>query len=769
MTPYDRRALPTDVYLSFVSSLFQHRQTLVIGMVSHVVTMLLVFSKTSDVFYLFAAAAVFVIWVFRAFGMHRFDAVDHAGLGPAAIHRWEMHYNFGAAMVTFTLGAACGYSILVSRDAFAELACISVTLGTMVSVVGRNYGSPSAVQLLTYTACGPIVIGLLALFDVYMALLALLMVPYIITIGTMATGVREFLYKNVLAAREISTIAGRFDTALNTMTHGLFLLDEDNRILVANRKACELLNLGDEARWKDSHLDVVLRYGVRHSFLEHEQASNVLRQLDLLIRGQQSRALVPMSDDLFLEFSASRREGGGIVLIFEDVTARIQAERKILQMVRFDTLTGLPNRDYFTELVQGALLERRKDGQVGFMVLDIVEFKHVNDMRGHVVGDSLIAEVAARIRALSAGKAIAARLMGDEFVLFFPNEGNRRDLEQRMRALHAQLRGSYAAGGFTFDVALSAGYVISSSAQFRLEDQQIKADLALFETKSRAKGGCTAFEARMDADYLDRQKLKAELRHAVQEGQLSVAYQPMFTPDGARIECCEALSRWVHPERGPVAPDVFIRLAEELGIVSDITRFMIRQACRDALDWPEHIHVSVNLSVLDLRNTGFAAMVAGILTETGMHPSRLHLEVTESCLMEDAAKVQVILQELRARGITIAIDDFGTGYSSLSYLDQLPLDVIKIDRAFVRNIGEDARRFSLLRGTVNLSRELGLKIVIEGVETADQLDLINRHNCADLVQGYVFAAPMSASMIAARSATTARRAAQPVRLAGAAL
>jgi diguanylate cyclase (GGDEF)-like protein len=742
MKAREQGALPTDVYLSFVSSLYEHRHTLLVGMLSHVVTFVLVFAKTSDFFYIACCVAVMVIWMARNAGMRQFDRVDLSALDFQGIRKWENRYNAGAVCATITLGSACGYSVLVSQDAFAELACISVTLATMVSVVGRNYGSARAVVLLTFSACGPIVIGLLALLDGYMAILALLMIPFILTTWSMATGVREFLHKNVMAAREISTIAARFDVALNNMPHGLFMLDSGNRILVANRRACELLNLGDHARLKDCHLDAVLRYGVRHTFLEQDRAKQVLRQLDQLVKGVQSRALIPFSDDLFLEFSASRRAHGGVVLIFEDVTARVRAEKKILQMVRFDTLTGLPNRDYFSDLVNNALAERMEPGPIGFMVLDVAEFKHVNDTKGHVVGDRLLCAIAERLKKISADSAIAARLMGDEFVLFFPNEGNRDDLEERMRAVHGQMRGSYNASGFTFSMSMSAGYVIASSAGFRLEDLQIKADLALFETKSRNKGGCTAFEAEMDALYLDRQKLKSDLREALENGNLSVAYQPMFLPDGTRIECCEALARWTHRERGPVSPVVFIQLAEEMGVVSEITHFMLRQACRDCLTWPEHIAVSVNLSALDLRNSDIVAFITDTLAQTGLEPSRLHLEVTESCLLEEAVKVQTILQELRARGITIAIDDFGTGYSSLSYLDALPLDIIKIDRSFVRNIREDERRFKLLRGTVNLSRELGLKIVIEGVETEDQLALINEFKCADLVQGYVFAAPM---------------------------
>lgn len=762
-----QNTLPADVYLSFVSSLYGNRQTLFVGMISHVVTFSFVFAKTADPFFLTWSALIVLIWSLRAQAMRRFDRADKAALGMAGIRYWENWYNVGAVSTTLTLGTACCYSLIVSRDSFAEIACISVTLATMVSVVGRNYGSPRAVNYMVFAACFPIVIGFLGLQDFYHAVLASLVLPFAMTTRTMANGVRTFLYENVLAARELATIADRFDTALNNMPHGLFMLDADQRILVANRRACELLHLGSQERLKDCHLDVVLRYGVRNTFFNAEQSKAILRQLGELLRGERSRALVQVTDGLYLEFTAAPRENGGAVLIFEDVTARVRAEKKILHMVRYDTLTGLPNRTYFADLLQEALAERRKPGLVGFMVVDVDDFKHVNDMKGHVTGDRLLCAIAERLRRLAGDKVIVGRLMGDEFILFFPNETNRRDLEARMRRFHEQLRGSYDFDGVTVIVSFSAGCVTVASDAFRLEEMQIRADLALFETKSRAKGSVTVFEQEMDARYMDRQKLKDDLRQAIEDNALSVAYQPMFVPDGSRIECCEALSRWTHPERGPVAPNVFIQIAEEMGIVSEITRFMILRACADCATWPDHMGVSVNLSVQDLRGTGIVALVSEALETAGLAPHRLHLEVTESCLMEEPVKVQAVLQELRARGITIAIDDFGTGYSSLSYLDQLPLDVIKIDRSFVRNIGEDARRFKLLRGTVNLSRELGLRIVIEGVETQEQLALIRKYQCADLVQGYVFAAPMSPDALRDRFESLAARKAGETRRRGA--
>jgi diguanylate cyclase (GGDEF)-like protein len=736
-----------------VSSLYEHRKTLVIGMLSHVVTFLLVYFKTADPLYLACSGMIILLWALRNLDMARFDRQDFSDADRATVRKWENRYIVGGVSVTLTCGIACGYAIAVSRDSFSELATISVTLASMISLVGRNYGSERAVLLLSSSACLPIVIGLITLQDVFMLALAVLILPFILSTWMMANNVRAFLYENVLAAREIATIAGQFDTALNNMTHGLFMLDGDGRVVVANERACELLALGDKAELKDWLLDDVIRRGARRMRLDADKTKAISRQLDLLLKGRRPQVLIPVGEELHLEFSASRRDNGDTVLIFEDVTARVQAEKQILHMVRFDKLTELPSRDYFGELVLSALsADDKAERPVGLMVLDVTEFKHVNDMRGHIVGDKLLQAIAARLKVLAGDDAIAARLMGDEFVVFFPNAGpdkaSSADLEERMRGLHADLRGAYLAAGFPFNMTMSAGFVVTSNAELRLEDLQIKADLALSETKLRNRGGCTAFEPEMDARYVDRQKLKADLREAINARSLTLSYQPMFAPSGGRVECCEALARWTHPERGPVPPNVFIQLAEELGLVTEITRFVLDQACRDCMHWPSDVSVSVNLSVLDLRSTEIVTMVTDALQATGLEASRLHLEVTESCLMDEPLKVQAILRELRGLGITIAIDDFGTGYSSLSYLDALPVDIIKIDRSFVRNIREDSRRFKLLRGTANLARALGLRIVVEGVETADQLQLINEHNCADLIQGFVFAAPMPASAIA---------------------
>lgn len=742
--------VPTDVYLSFVSSLFDNRSTLFTGMIVHMLTFVTVYVQTDASFYLALCGCLVLVFAFRLHSFFLFDREDKAALTREQIAAWERRYVLGGASTMAVLGIGSGYAMLAFEDTFAELACISVAMATMVSIVGRNYGSRLAVDLQTLACCAPMVIGSLLAQDIFKALLSLMLIPFWLTTRAMANGVREFLYENVIASREMAKIADRFDTALSNMTHGLLMLDPNNRIEVVNRKACELLNLGDRSRLTGCDLDVVLRYGVRHTFIDGSMPNLLQKQLSQLTQGLSNRAVMHFSEDLVLEFSAKRRDEGGVVLIFEDVTARVRADRKILHMARYDSLTGLPHRGYFTELVGERMDRPGEFGEtIGLMILDVTDFKHVNDLKGHLSGDRLLVAVAARLTELAAGKAVVGRLVGDHFICFFPNVEGRADLEAQMRELHAAACGSFEVLGSRIPVNFSAGAVILASADMKMDEWPVKLDIALFESKARSRGQFTLFAEEMDARYLERQRLKADLRAAVDQHGITVVYQPMFTPDGRSLPCCEALARWHHPEKGPIAPNIFIQIAEEMGIVTALTYQVLKAACNECLTWPEAIGVSVNLSVHDLRSEDLADTVEAILRDTGLPAKRLHLEITESSLIEELAAARAVLERLRALGATISIDDFGTGFSSLSYLDTLPVDVVKIDRSFVRDIAEDQRRLKLLRGIVNLARGLDIGIVIEGVETREQLSLIKKHNCADLIQGYVFSRPIAGHAIAA--------------------
>ncbi|TDK39441.1 EAL domain-containing protein [Rhizobium deserti] len=755
MKEVEARTVPTDVYLSFVTSLFGNRGTLFTGMVVHILSCAIIYANTESVFFLLLIVVFAAVFSYRLYGFHQFDLVDRALLTRKEIQNWEKRYVYGAALTAFLLGLASAYAVAVLQDMAAAFMCIAVTMASMVSIVGRNYGSARAVALQTVGCCLPIILGCFASGDVPLMLMSLLLIPFGLTTQAMATGVREFLYENVVASKEMVKIGDQLDIALNTTAHALVMVDADGQIQVINRRAFDLLDLDSRKGIKGSPFSTAVKESAG------SLSDEILNKIASLPAGPAGKVLLRLDAARCLEFSVSYRADGGVVMIFEDVSARVAAEDKILHMVRYDSLTGLPNRGYFGECALARAQAAMPNGLAGLLILDVDGFKHVNDMQGHLVGDGLLAAIASRISSLAGDGMLVGRLVGDEFILLVTGGSDISDMEQRLRSIHVRVQGRYLFDGRELSVSLNGGCVILPTEDFDMEAWQIKADLALNDAKSSGNGTLTLFRPEMDELYVAEQSLMADLRLAIDNHDLMVVYQPMYRPDGSHMECCEALVRWAHPERGWIGPNIFIPMAEKMGLVSWITRFVLDRACRDCVAWSGLTAVSVNLSIADLRNDDLVAYVAEVLERHSLQPTRLHLEVTESCFMDEPVVISGVLNALRASGVTIAIDDFGTGFSSLSYLDSLPVDVLKIDRAFVTNITEDSRKLKLLNGIVQLSRGLGMKIVLEGVETREQLALINQHQFADLVQGYVFSRPIDTSEIARLSADQVSRKLSP--------
>jgi len=742
MPSADSTSFADEVRLSFVASLYHKRGTLAAGMVAHLVTTLAIYLRIDDPFYLYAAIALFATWFVRNLDMMAFDRVDKSAFTLKDTLRWEKRYVAGSLVAAFLLGTVCGHALVMAQDPFAELAAISVTVATMISVVGRNFGSKLNVDMIILAACLPMMAGFVMARDPFMMVLAVLLLPLFLTTRSMANGVRDFLFNSVTAERKTSELAERFDTALNNMSHGLFMLDGDGRIEVANRKAREFFRIDRTTDLTGRAMKAALRLGTRNGVIAKENVVQINEHLESLLCGRDSRALVRFDKNTWLEFTARFRGEKGVVLIFEDVSERIQSEKRILHMARFDNLTNLPNRSWFKEVVGLKLANAQPDHNLALAVLDIDDFKHVNDTMGHVNGDKLLCAIANRLRSLSRQSFVASRFGGDEFVLFMPQVADIEDLHATMDHVIDTLRGTYIIDGHKLFISMSGGVVMSPVAGVQLEEMHIQADLALYEAKRRDKNRWTLFEESMDQRYSERQGMKAALREAIRTQSMDLFYQPMFNPQGTRIVGAEALSRWIHPELGPVSPAVYIPLAEEMGIISELTRCVIDRAVQDAANWQGDLQVSVNLSAHDLNDRAIISVVADALDRANLAPGRLQLEITESGLMDDLKTAREILTELRSMGMSIAIDDFGTGYSSLSYLDMLPLNKVKIDRSFVRDLTKDPKKLKLLRGVVHLARELGLEVVVEGVETEDQLVMISENNCADIIQGYIFGTPM---------------------------
>jgi predicted signal transduction protein with EAL and GGDEF domain len=326
--------------------------------------------------------------------------------------------------------------------------------------------------------------------------------------------------------------------------------------------------------------------------------------------------------------------------------------------------------------------------------------------------------------------------------------GTSTDAEIAARQTLASLIGNFDVGGHHLAVTISAGIVVTRAHAFDMAHMMIKADLALYESKARGKGISTLFAEAMDERYQKRQRLKADLKKAIKERKLNVFYQPIITADTMQISACEALCRWDHPELGPISPAIFIPLAEETGMITDLTQFMLEQACEDCSGWEGDVGVAVNLSAVDLRGSQIGEMVRVALARSRLEPGRLEVEVTEGAILEDQFLASSMLSDLKKSGIRIALDDFGTGYSSLSYLHNLPLDKVKIDQSFVREIVNNERSLKLVSGVTRLAHELGLIVTVEGIETLEQFERLKAHAHIDLAQGFLFGAALSSRGIA---------------------
>jgi diguanylate cyclase (GGDEF)-like protein len=381
---------------------------------------------------------------------------------------------------------------------------------------------------------------------------------------------------------------------------------------------------------------------------------------------------------------------------------------------------------------------RRAGNKVATLCVDLDNFKTVNDTLGHSCGDLLLQRVAERIRAMLRPDDTAARLGGDEFAVVQTGIAGPAEASALARRLLADLSEPFDIMGHQVLVGASVGVALAPSDGDDSDKLLKNADLALYRAKADGKGAFRFFEAEMDARAQVRRKLEMDLRAAMLAGALEVHYQPLVNLATGEISGFEALVRWLHPERGFIPPSEFIPVAEETGLIVSLGAFVLKQACHDAAQWPRHIKLAVNLSPLQFRTGSLFVTVKQALETSGLSPSRLELEITETLLLEKVDHVLATLHALRALGVRISMDDFGTGYSSLSYLRKFPFDKIKIDRSFVHDLSVNADSQAIVRAILSLGKSLGITITAEGVETEPELACLKSEGCHE-GQGYLFA------------------------------
>ncbi len=428
-----------------------------------------------------------------------------------------------------------------------------------------------------------------------------------------------------------------------------------------------------------------------------------------------------------------------MIALLEDVTDRREAEARISRMAHYDPLTNLANRASFDACFAATLAEAaRYDREVAVICMDLDGFKEVNDTFGHSAGDEVLRQVAARLSAVADG-AFLARFGGDEFTLLVGEEGEFATSRAMASRLLAAMQDDLVVDGHNVTVRLTLGIAVYPLHGDDGETVIANADRAMYRAKAARPGTALFFDADMDAQIRERRAMQDDLRSAVAEGALTLHYQPQVDMAG-RPTGFEALVRWNCPERGMVPPATFIPLAEESPLILELGAFVLRAACREAATWTQPLTIAVNISPRQFRQADLPELIHGILLETGLKPHRLELEITEGVLIEDSSRALSILRRIKALGVAIALDDFGTGYSSLIYLHAFPFDRIKIDRGFVCDLGSNRHSLAIVKAVISLARSLEVPVLAEGVETAEQRDILAAQGC-DAVQGYLFGRP----------------------------
>lgn len=536
-----------------------------------------------------------------------------------------------------------------------------------------------------------------------------------------------------------------FEIVLNNLPLGLSVFDADQRLMLSNIRFRQLFGLTES----DARPGTTITELIGKTRGRERVAAKTSRRLkdspDSPTRaGRIKRREWFMDDGRIIQSMVTVLADGSNISIHADITEDRRAAERIAYLAHHDPLTGLPNRIRFREQVDAALAERGPGEQIALVHLNLDRFKSINNTIGVSAGDRILQQVAERIRASAGPDNILARLGSDEFAILQTRGQQPRNVTALADQIRRELSMPFLRGEKPVELSVSMGIAIAPGDGEDADVLLRNAGVALSHAKADGRKRERFFTGEMEVRMQVRHALEADLRAAVQNGEFRLHYQPLYDLTEHRICGFEALLRWDHPVRGRVPPMEFIPLAEEVGLIVDIGRWVLHQACNDAVRWPEAIKVAVNVSAIQFSSSDLPQDVSEALAASALAPSRLELEITESVLMENLDEVLPILHALRERGIHIAMDDFGTGYSSLSYLSSFPFDKIKIDKSFVNDIVDNREAHTIMRAIILLGDALGMRVTVEGVETAEQMALLECEEC-DEIQGYHISAPRPAS------------------------
>jgi diguanylate cyclase (GGDEF)-like protein len=730
------------LYAALIDSMLQNFWPMFVGSVSTAAAAVLTALKTGNMWLWPCVILIIGIGTVRALQMRNYEGRISALSFTEARHL-EPRYAVGAIVYAAVLGAWCAITILGADDPIADLLCVAVSVGYTAGAAARNYGRPRLVQYHILLACGPMSLALAVHGGPYYVGLAVLLVLFFLGLKGINLSLHAIFVKALTSSFRESALASQFDTALNNMPHGLCMFRADGRLAVMNHRFAEMMNLSDDLAARGATATEIVNACVLAGSISAASGRMILSEIE----NSQAKDMITTDPDpsrgrsLSWTFQAMTR--GGAVVLVEDITERRNAEARISHLARYDELTALPNRVNFRDEIERLLaMEREADGVAALLFIDLDQFKQVNDTLGHPCGDQLLCAVAERLREMLRPEDFVARFGGDEFVVFQQNIRSPDDAAILARRIVDRLSERYKIDNHLVEIGASVGIAMASpgvSADTLLKN----ADMALYRAKADGRGTFCFFREEMAQTVEARRILELDLRKALAHEEFELFYQPLVNLKSGKISTCEALLRWNHPVRGTVSPIDIIPVAEDMGLILDLGRWILRKACMECMTWPEVVSVAVNFSPQQFHQRDVLNEIRYALEISGLPAHRLEIEITESSLLRNTQLTHDVLSQLRSLGVRISLDDFGTGYSSLSYLHNFPLQKVKIDRSFLEGIDTD-RPLTLLRGVARLSADLGMSVVVEGIETNEQLELISAEGTVVEAQGYLFGRPVPA-------------------------
>jgi diguanylate cyclase (GGDEF)-like protein len=594
-------------------------------------------------------------------------------------------------------------------------------------------------------------------------------------VGEMARAVQVFKDNALALARhrgEVEQVNRWLDIALNNMARGISMFDAEQKLVLCNDMYRTMYGLPVELAQRGTPaIDILAHRKGRITRVEYDEpdttpGATVTTGLDrqslprtLPVDGEDTRAPLDhfisdgqmfsiyqyLDDGRIIALANKRLVDGSWVAVHEDVTRHRQAEARIAVLAQTDALTALANRRAFRDDLDLRCAAPNGPKDFAILLIDLDEFKPVNDTYGHLTGDALLFQVAQRLKGLIRDCDLVARVGGDEFAIIEDGASTVAEAAALATRIVTALSQPFLVDQHTVSIGASIGIALAPEHGADARELLSHADLALYHSKQTGRSRYTVFEAVLETEADVRRALEVDLRAALDRGQLELHYQPIVDAATAAVVVFEALLRWRHPTRGMIPPMSFIPFAEQSGLIVQIGAWALKQACRDAATWPAHICVSVNLSAVQVHAGGIVETVAMTLAETGLAARRLELEVTETLQLGDQPCAREQLLKLRSLGVRIALDDFGTGYASLSYLRRFPFDKLKIDRMFIADIADSAS-LAIVEAVTALARSLDMVTVAEGIETGEHLDRARAAGCVQL-QGYLFSKPVPADEV----------------------